>query len=123
VAAAVAAAAAGAPLGDRAGQDHARAGDGGELGGDLLGRYHPRLLAAARFAGNALVCGGADPGRRNITNPLITALDGGAGLPRLDTSRLWATWLAEAAELLGLATFMHAAGISCSQRLVISSPA
>ena len=38
-------------------------------------------------------------------------------LPRLDTSRLRATWLAEAAELLGLATFMHAAGISCSQRL------
>src|ERR1700736_6403013 len=37
VAGAVAAAAAGAPLGDRAGQHHARAGDGGELGGDLLG--------------------------------------------------------------------------------------
>ena len=71
----------------------------------------------ARFAGNALVCGGADPGRRNITNPLIAALDGGSGLPRLDTSRLRATWLADCAELLGLATFMHAAGISCSQRL------
>ncbi len=83
----------------------------------VLSRYHARLLAAARFAGNALVCGGADPGRRNITSPLITALDGGTGLPRLDTSRLRATWLAEAAELLGLATFMHAAGISCSQRL------
>ena len=51
----------------------------------VLARYHARLLAAARFAGNALVCGGADPGRRNITNPLITALDGGTGLPRLDT--------------------------------------
>ena len=37
VAAAVGAAAAGAPLGDRAGQDHAGGGDGGELGGDLLG--------------------------------------------------------------------------------------
>ena len=83
----------------------------------VLSRYHASLLAAARFAGNALICGGADPGRRNITNPLITALDGGTGLPRLDTSRLRATWLAEAAELLGLATFMHAAGISCSQRL------
>ena len=67
--------------------------------------------------GAALICGGADPGRRNLTNPLITALDGGTGLPRLDTSRLRATWLAEAADLLGLATFMHAAGISCSQRL------
>jgi integrase len=83
----------------------------------VLTRYHAWLLAAARFAGDALICGGADPGRRNITNPLITALDGGTGLPRLDTSRLRATWLADCAELLGLATFMHAAGISCSQRL------
>ena len=76
-----------------------------------------RLLAAARFAGTGLICGGADPGRRNLTNPLIRALDGGSGLPRLDTSRLRATWLADCAELLGLATFMRAAGISCSQRL------
>jgi hypothetical protein len=83
----------------------------------VLARYHARLLAAARFAGTGLICGGADPGRRNLTNPLIIALDGGCGLPRLDTSRLRATWLAEAAELLGLATFMRAAGISCSQRL------
>jgi hypothetical protein len=79
-------------------------------------RYHGRLLAAARFAGSGLVCGGTDPGRRNITNPLISALDGGSGLPRLDASRLRAAWLAGCAELLGLATFMHAAGISCSQR-------
>jgi integrase len=83
----------------------------------VLARYHARLLAAARFAGSGLVCGGIDPGRRNLTNPLIRALDGGGGLPRLDTSRLRATWLADCAELLGLATFMHAAGISCSQRL------
>ena len=83
----------------------------------VLARYHARLLAAAAFAGAGLICGGADPGRRNITNPLITALDGGTGLPRLDTSRLRATWLADCAQLLGLATFMHAAGITCSQRL------
>jgi integrase len=83
----------------------------------VLVRYQGRLLAAAAFAGTGLICGGADPGRRNITNPLIAALDGGSGLPRLDTSRLRATWLTEAAELLGLATFMAAAGISCSQRL------
>ena len=82
-----------------------------------LARYQSRLLAAARFAGNSLICGGTDPGRRNLTNPLITALDGGGGLPRLDTSRLRATWLADCAQLLGLATFMHAAGITCSQRL------
>jgi integrase len=83
----------------------------------VLGRYHARLLAAAEFAGSGLICGGADPGRRNITNPLVAALDGGGGLPRLDTSRLRATWLADCGELLGLATFMQAAGISCSQRL------
>ena len=83
----------------------------------VLTRYHARLADAAEFAGTGLICGGTDPGRRNITNPLITALDGGGGLPRLDTSRLRATWLAEVAGLLGLATFMAAAGITCSQRL------
>jgi len=83
----------------------------------VLSRYHGPLLAAARFAGTGLICGGTDPGRRNITSQLITALDGGTGLPRLDTSRLRATWLADCAGMLGLATFMHAAGISCSQRL------
>jgi integrase len=83
----------------------------------VLARHHARLLAAARSAGGGLICGGADPGRRNLTNQLVAALDGGGGLPRLDTSRLRATWLADCAELLGLATFMHAAGISCSQRL------
>jgi integrase len=83
----------------------------------VLARYQARLLAAARFAGNALICGGTDPGRRNLTNPLVAALDGGGGLPRLDTSRLRATWLADCAELPGLTTFMAAAGISCSQRL------
>jgi integrase len=83
----------------------------------VLARYHAPLLAAARFAGTGLICGGADPGRRNITTPLVAALDGGTGPSRLDTSRLRATWLADCAEQLGLATFMHAAGISCSQRL------
>jgi integrase len=83
----------------------------------VLSRYHAPLLAAARSAGAGLVTGGTDPDRRNITNPLITALDGGTGLPRLHTSRLRATWLRDCAELPGLATFMHAAGITCSQRL------
>jgi hypothetical protein len=83
----------------------------------VLARYHARLLAAAEFTGTGLICGGADPGRRNITGPLVAALDGGTGLPRLDTSRLRATWLADCADRLGLATFLHAAGISCSQRL------
>jgi integrase len=83
----------------------------------VLARYHGPLLAAARFAGDGPVCGGRDPGRRNLTNRLVASLDGGGGLPRLDTSRLRATWLAGCGELLGLATFMQAAGISCSQRL------
>ena len=82
----------------------------------VLSRYHEPLLAAARFAGTGLVTGGTDPGRRNLATPLIRSLAGGTGLPRLDTSRLRATWLAEVAQLLGLATFMHAAGITCSQR-------
>jgi integrase len=83
----------------------------------VLARHHDRLLAAAHFAGTGLVTGGTDPGRRNITTPLTRSLSGGGGLPRLDTSRLRATWLRDVAEQLGLATSMHAAGITCSQRL------
>jgi hypothetical protein len=82
----------------------------------VQGRYHDRLLAAARFAGTGLICGGTDPGRRNITNPLIAAPAGGSGLPRPNTSRLRATWLAGCAHQLGLAAFTAAARISCSQR-------
>ena len=36
----------------------------------VLARYHERLLAAAQSAGIGLICGGSDPGRRNITTPL-----------------------------------------------------
>lgn len=79
----------------------------------VLARYHEPLLASAAFAGDRLIAGGADPARRNLTTPLA----GGTGLPRLDTSRLRATWLAGCAQQIGLATFMHAAGITCSQRL------
>jgi hypothetical protein len=83
----------------------------------VLARYHDELLAAARHAGDGLICGGDGHSRRNSTSQLISALDGGGGLPRLDPCRLRATWLAGCGELLGLATFMHAAGITCSQRL------
>jgi integrase len=83
----------------------------------VLARYHHRLLASAAFAGQNLVTGGTDPLRSNISNPLTRSLAGGAGLPALDTSRLRATWLAEAAVLIGLPAFMHAAGITCCQRL------
>jgi integrase len=83
----------------------------------VLARYHEPLLATAAFTGTGLITGGTDPGRKNVTTRLISSLAGGAGLPRLDTSRLRATWLRDCAQLLGLATFMAAAGISCSQRL------
>jgi integrase len=83
----------------------------------VLARYHQPLLASARFAGGQLITGGTDPQRHNLTTPLTAALAGGTGLPRLDTSRLRATWLADCAALIGLPAFMHAAGITCSQRL------
>jgi integrase len=83
----------------------------------VLARYQPRLLQAASFAGENFLTGGEAPERGNITNPLTRSLAGGAGLPPLDTSRLRATWLAETAALIGLPAFMHAAGISCCQRL------
>ena len=83
----------------------------------VLARYHDLLLASAAFAGDGLVSGGRDPDRRNLATPLLRALDGGTGLPRLETSRLRATWLADCARQIGLAAFMHAAGITCSQRL------
>jgi integrase len=83
----------------------------------VLARYHSRLAEAAAFAGSGLLTGGTDPARHNISNPLTRSLAGGTGLPALETSRLRSTWLAEVAGLLGLATFLHAAGITCSQRL------
>jgi hypothetical protein len=83
----------------------------------VLGRYHAPLLEAAAFAGGNFITGGAEPERGNITNPLTRSLAGGGGLPALHTSRLRATWLAECAVLIGLPAFMHAAGISCCQRL------
>jgi len=83
----------------------------------VLARYHQPLLASAEFAGTGLITGGTDPARKNITTPLIRSLSGGSGLPRLEAARLRSTWLADCAQGLGLATFMHAAGITCSQRL------
>jgi integrase len=44
----------------------------------VLDRYHEPLLAAAGSAGDGLVLCGTDPGRRNLTNQLVSALDGGA---------------------------------------------
>jgi len=83
----------------------------------VLARYCDRLLAAAGFAGDGLVIGGASPERRNVTSPLTASLAGGRDLPRIEIARLRATWLCEVAEMIGLRAFMDAAGITCSQRL------
>jgi hypothetical protein len=83
----------------------------------VLGRYHARLLEAARFAGDRYVIGGRDPDRRNLTDSLSAALSTDSALPRLQAGRLRSTWLVECAERIGLGAFMHAAGITCSQRL------
>ncbi len=83
----------------------------------VLAAYQDRLCAAAGFFGSRYLVSGSNPNSHNVTNPLIATLSGGLDLPRLDTSRLRSTYLAAAAEAIGLAAFMDAAGITCSQRL------
>lgn len=83
----------------------------------VLGRFGPALTAAARFAGERLICGGSDPARRNITDALSGALCADPSLPRLEAGRLRSTWLHECAQMIGLQAFMAAAGLRCSQRL------
>ena len=83
----------------------------------VLARYHEPLLEAAAFAGERLIVGGQEPGRRNVTDALCAALSADGSLPRLEPGRLRSTWLVACAERIGLPAFMQAAGISCSQRL------
>jgi hypothetical protein len=83
----------------------------------VLERYQQRLLEAARFAGERYVIGGRDPDRRNVTDTLSAALSTDSALPRLQAGRLRSSWLVQCARTIGLGAFMHAAGISCSQRL------
>jgi integrase len=82
----------------------------------VLARYHEPLLEAAAFAGERFIVGGREPGRRNITDELCRALSADRSLPRLESGRLRSTWLMTCARQIGLAGFMQAAGISCSQR-------
>lgn len=92
----------------------------------VLTSYHNRLLEAADFAGSQLLIGDTSRSRRNVTTPLTSSLAGGSDLPRIEISRLRATWLCCLAEVIGLRSFMDAAGITCSQRLgdlVASLPA
>jgi integrase len=83
----------------------------------VLDRYQEPLLDAAAFAGDRLIVGGREPGRRNITDELSHALSQDSSLPRLEPGRLRSTWLVACARRIGLGAFMQAAGISCSQRL------
>jgi len=83
----------------------------------VLERYHERLSEAAAFAGDRYVIGGRNPDRRNVTDTLSAALSSDVSLPRLQAGRLRSTWLVECARAIGLQAFMHAAGITCSQRL------
>jgi integrase len=83
----------------------------------VLTRYHERLVASARFAGEGFVTGGFAASRRNVTSGLVASVAGGADLPTLEVGRLRATWLREVAGAIGLHVFMEAAGITCSQRL------
>jgi len=83
----------------------------------VLARFQEPLAEAADFAGERLIVGGRDPGRRNVTDALCRALSGDPSLPRLVAGRLRSTWLSEAARMIGLGAFMAAAGVSCSQRL------
>jgi len=83
----------------------------------VLARYHERVRASASFARAGYVTGGISLQRRNVTAGLKASVAGGADLPVLDTGRLRATWLFDAARAIGLKAFMDAAGITCSQRL------
>ena len=92
----------------------------------VLSRYRQPLLAAAQFAGDRLIVGGREPGRRNISDALCAALSADRSLPRVEAGRLRSTWLSACARQIGLPALMHAAGIRCSQRLgdlVASLPA
>jgi integrase len=83
----------------------------------VLARFHEPLVRAAAFAGHGYLVGGSSAARRNLSDALTVALCSDAGLPRLEAGRLRATWLVECAQLIGLDTFMQAAGVRCSQRL------
>ncbi|MGH2843075.1 MAG: hypothetical protein ACRDKL_05745 [Solirubrobacteraceae bacterium] len=83
----------------------------------VLCRYQQPLLQAASFAGERLIAGGLKPGRRNVSDALCRALSADSSLPRLEPGRLRSSWLMACAERIGLAAFMQAAGIRCSQRL------
>lgn len=83
----------------------------------VLTPYGRALTESACFAGSTYIIGGVSPSRHNVTNRLVTSAAGGIDLPRLEISRLRATWLETCAASLGLAGFFHAAGFVHSKHL------
>ncbi len=83
----------------------------------VISGFHESLLTAACFAGERLICGGREAGRRNVSDALWRALSCDPGLERLQAGRLRSTWLDRVAQAIGLGAFMAAAGVRCSQRL------
>ena len=83
----------------------------------VLARLGEPLMESAVFAGSAYITGGVSPSRHNVTNRLVAGAAGGLDLPRLEISRLRATWLDTCAGALGLAGFFHAAGFLHSKHL------
>jgi integrase len=82
----------------------------------VLARYQPPLLSAAAFAGETLIVGGREPGRRNLTDELCALLSADRSLPRLVSGRLRSTWLMACARQIGLGAFMQAAARSDPSR-------
>jgi hypothetical protein len=83
----------------------------------VLARYQDRLLVAAGHAGERFICGGEAQDRKNVTARLVGKLAGGEDLPRLEVSRLRATWLAEVAARFHIPVLLEVTGLKTSSRL------
>ena len=83
----------------------------------VLPHYDRLLTESASHARSAYITGGVSPSRHNVTNRLVSSAAGGLELPRLEISRLRASWLETCAAALGLAGFFHAAGFVHSKHL------
>jgi hypothetical protein len=79
--------------------------------------FASRALLSAAWANDDFIIGGAETNRRNVTTPLLASMSRKTDLERLSLSRLRSTWLVACAKDIGLATFLAAAGVRCSQRL------
>ncbi|MGO9909995.1 MAG: hypothetical protein ACLPQS_02360 [Acidimicrobiales bacterium] len=83
----------------------------------VLQAYEARLVSSARFSGERFVIGGVAADRHNVTTRLVNSACVRGDLPRLEVSRLRATWLSAQAEALGLPALFAAAGFSYPQQL------